>query len=90
MLYFDWLPSQHYESSDCPHPPYRQPSSFLYGSITFTHLEENSSMVKLPYFMLKSKGKPCMVKAPLHVKKISLNHVCKIGLKKGVKEEGAE
>ncbi len=21
ILYFEWLQSQHYESSDCPHPP---------------------------------------------------------------------
>jgi hypothetical protein len=32
-----------------PQPHYRQPSPPLYGSITFTHLEENSSMVNLPY-----------------------------------------
>jgi hypothetical protein len=31
--------------------------------------------------MLKSKGKTCMVKEPSHVKQLSLNHVCKIGLK---------
>ncbi len=31
-----------------PHPTlYRQPSSNLYGSITFTQLEENSSMATL-------------------------------------------
>jgi hypothetical protein len=46
-------------------------------------------MVK-KFSMLKRKGKTSMVKTPLHVKQISLNHVCKIGLKKGVKEEGAE
>ncbi len=46
-----------------------------------THLEENSSMFKLPKPMLKSKGKTCMVKEPSHVKKqLSLNHMCKIGL----------
>jgi hypothetical protein len=31
--------------------------------------------------MLKSKGKTCMVEEPSHVKQLSLNHVCKIGLK---------
>jgi hypothetical protein len=31
--------------------------------------------------MLKSKGKTCMVEAPSHVKHLSLNHVCKIGLR---------
>jgi hypothetical protein len=29
-----------------PTPHYKQPSPSLNGSITFTHLEENSSMVK--------------------------------------------
>ncbi len=33
------------------------------------------------YYMLKSKGKTCMVKEPSHVKQLSLNHLCKIGLK---------
>ncbi len=32
-----------------PTPPYSSPTPHLYGSITFTDLEENSSMVKLPY-----------------------------------------
>ena len=32
-----------------PTPHSRQPSPTLYGSITFTHLEENFSVVKLPY-----------------------------------------
>jgi hypothetical protein len=32
-----------------PPPAYRQPSPPLYGSITFTHLEEKSSIVELPY-----------------------------------------
>jgi hypothetical protein len=30
----------------------------LYGSITFTHLKENSCMVKLPHLFQKAKGKP--------------------------------
>ncbi len=41
-----------------PTPQYRQPSPPVYGSITFTHLKENFSMVKLPYLCKKSKGKP--------------------------------
>ncbi len=52
MLYFDWLQSQHYESSDFPNPPLQAAlshSPLLYGSRTFTHLKENSSVVKLPY-----------------------------------------
>jgi hypothetical protein len=32
-----------------PPPTTGSPSPYLYGSITFTHLKENSSMVKLPY-----------------------------------------
>jgi hypothetical protein len=31
--------------------------------------------------MQKNNGKTCMVGEPSHVKQISLNHVCKIGLK---------
>jgi hypothetical protein len=31
--------------------------------------------------VLKSKGKTCMVEEPSHIKQLSLNHVCKIGLK---------
>ncbi len=41
-----------------PTPHYRQPSPPVYGSITFTQLKENFSMVKLPYLCKKSKGKP--------------------------------
>ncbi len=41
-----------------PTPHYRQPSPPVYGSITFTHLKENFSMVNLPYLCKKSKGKP--------------------------------
>jgi hypothetical protein len=33
--------------------------------------------------MLKRKGKTCMFKEPSHVKQLSLNHLFKIGLKKG-------
>ena len=32
-----------------PPPNTGSPHPSLYGSITFTHLKENSSMVKLPY-----------------------------------------
>jgi hypothetical protein len=32
-------------------------------------------------FMLKSKGKTCMVNGPSHVKQLSLIHVCKIEVK---------
>ena len=41
-----------------PPPHYRQSSPPVYDSITFTHLKENFSMVKLPYLCKKSKGKP--------------------------------
>jgi hypothetical protein len=56
MLYFEWLQSPHYESSDCPHPPLQAALPLpVYGSIAFTHLEENSSMVKLPYLFKKKR-----------------------------------
>ncbi len=45
-----------------PTPHYRQPSPSLYGSITFTHLEENSNMVKLPYLCEKARGNPVWLK----------------------------
>ncbi len=41
-----------------PPPHNRQPYNPLYGSITFTNLEENSSMIKLQYLYKKAKGKP--------------------------------
>ncbi len=41
-----------------PSPTTGSPPPSLYGSITITHLEENSSMVKLPYLFLKERGKP--------------------------------
>jgi hypothetical protein len=50
-----------------PPPTTGSPPPSLYGSITFTHMEDNSSMGKLPP-MLKSKGKTCMVEEPSHVK----------------------
>jgi hypothetical protein len=37
-------------------------------------------MVKLPYLQYVKKGN-CMVEEPSHVKQLSLNHVCKIGLR---------
>jgi hypothetical protein len=43
-------------------------------------LLERVLMDKMPYPMLKSKGKSCMVLDPSHVKQLSLIHVCKIGL----------
>jgi len=61
-----------------PTPYYRQPSPPLYGSKTFTHWERNSTIIKLPY----CKGNTCMVEEPTHIKQLSLNHICKIGLRK--------
>ncbi len=40
-----------------PTPTTGSPSPSLYGSKTFTHLEEHSSMVKLPYLWSKTKSK---------------------------------
>ncbi len=64
-----------------PSPPhYRHPSPTLYGSITFTHLKDNSCMVKLLY-LLKIKGETRMVQEPSHVKQLSPIHMCKIGFR---------
>jgi hypothetical protein len=38
-------------------------------------------MDKMPYPVLKSRGKYCMVLDPSPVKQLSPIHVCKIGLK---------
>ncbi len=54
-----------------PQPPLQAalpPHPPLYGSITITRLEENSCMARLTYM------------EPSHVKQLSLNHLCKIGL----------
>ncbi len=59
-----------------------------WGSITFTHLKENSCIVKLPYPILKCKGKTGMVQETSHVKQLSPIHVCKIGLKHTVVRAG--
>ncbi len=42
-----------------PPPPTGSPPP-VYGSITFTYLKENFSMVKLPYLCKKSKENPHM------------------------------
>jgi hypothetical protein len=60
-----------------PTPHHRQHSPVLYGSITFTHLEENSSMVKIPH---KAIGNSCVVEELSHLKQLPLSHVCKLGL----------
>ncbi len=39
-----------------PLPHYRQPSLTLHCSITFTHLKDNYSIVKLPYLFKKQRG----------------------------------
>jgi hypothetical protein len=83
MLYFKWLHSLLYGSSDWTHlppPPHYRQTSPPHGSITFTHLEENFSMANSPY-LRESKVKTCMVKEPSQVKQLSLIHVCKIGLR---------
>jgi hypothetical protein len=41
-----------------PTPTTGSPPPTLYGSITFTHLEGYSNMVKLPYLYEKARGKP--------------------------------
>ena len=41
-----------------PHPHYRQPSPPLYGSTTFTHLEENSGVVNYHIYVKKQRENP--------------------------------
>jgi hypothetical protein len=61
-----------------PHPPLQAALPPLYGSINFTHLKENFSMVELPYIRKKNKGKNLYGWGTI---KLSLNHLCKIGFK---------
>jgi hypothetical protein len=50
IVYFEWLQCQHYyRVIRLPSPPLQAALTPLYGSITFTQLEENFSMVKLAY-----------------------------------------
>ncbi len=71
---FEWFQSQHYEPSNCP------PFSTLYGSSALTHLEETLELLNY-HIYLKSKEETCMAEEPSHVKQLSINQVCKIGLK---------
>jgi hypothetical protein len=52
----------------------------LYGSITFTSLEENYSTVSLNYHTYVKKLRETVYE-PSPVKQLSLNHGSKIGLK---------
>jgi hypothetical protein len=53
-----------------PHLPLQAALPPLYGSKTFTHLEENAGQ----------REKNCMVEDSSHRQHLSLNHMCKIGL----------
>jgi hypothetical protein len=82
MLYFEWLQSHHYDSSDFPHPNYRQPSPpppVWQQNLHPFGRELKHGLISIA--MLKSKGKSCMVDEPSPVKQLFLNQVCKIGLK---------
>ncbi len=45
------------------------------------HMLENCTMSGYRAITMSSICKTCMVKEPSHVKQLSLDHVCKIGLK---------
>jgi hypothetical protein len=59
ILYFEWVQSQHYKSSDSPPPPTTGNPPHLYATRTFTH---KFGMVKLPYLCQKVKGNPVWLK----------------------------
>jgi hypothetical protein len=61
-----------------------QPSPTLYGSITFTHLEENSIVWLSYHTNLKTKEETRMSEESSHVKQLSLSHVCQIHSKKSL------
>ncbi len=84
-LYFEQLQSQHYESSDCPPPHYRQPSPLCMAAWPSSIWKRTPVwLITIP--MLKTKGKTCMVKEPYCVKQLSRNQLCKIGLKRNVSD----
>ncbi len=57
-------------------------NAILWGvTEAFTHLEENSGMVKLPYLILK-KRVVLNVEEPSNVKQLSQTQVCKMGLQR--------
>ncbi len=88
--HIEWYTLSGYRASTMSHqmirlPPtllqeYRQPSPPLYGSITFTHLEENSGMVNFHTYVKKLKGKPVWPRNHHMQNKLFLNQMCKIGL----------
>ncbi len=71
----------HYESSDCPHPPTTGSPRPLCMAAEPSPIWKRT-LVRLNYrTYVKSKEKNCVVEELSHVKQLSLNDVCKIGLK---------
>ncbi len=80
MLHFEWLQTQFYESSDCPNPPLQ---ATLPPSVWQHNLHLHGRKLKYGWItkpLLKSKGDTGVVEEPSHVKQLSLNQMCKIGL----------
>ncbi len=71
--YFEWSQSQSHlsQQSALPH--------FVWQHYLHPSGRELYSMVKLPY-QFKNQRENGMVEEPSHLKQLSFNHVCKIGL----------
>jgi hypothetical protein len=92
LLFFEGLQSRHSESSDSPHPSLLAAIPLLYGSITFIHLKENSSIwLNYQTFVKKQNRENLYGWGPSRVKlkQLTLNHMCKIGLSKEMRKIAA-
>jgi hypothetical protein len=63
-----------------PHPPLQAALPLSVWQLNLHPFRRELKYGKITIPMLKSKGKTCMVEEPSHVKPLSLNHMCKIGL----------
>ncbi len=80
MLYFEGLQSQHYDISDCLHPPL-QAALPPWIAAEPSPIWKRTLLWLITISMLKSKGKNRMVEEPSHrINQLSVNHVCNIGL----------
>ncbi len=81
MLFFEWLQSQQYESSHCPHPPLQALPPLCMAALPSPIWKR--TLVWLNYHTyFKKQRETCMVQKPSHVNQLSPIHMCKIGVNK--------
>ncbi len=81
IQFFAYLPKLWIkEIKESSAPTTGSPPPSLYGSITVTIWKRTLVWLDYHTYVVKSKGKTCMILEPSHVKQLSLTHVCKIGL----------